>query len=1055
MPRKKNLLNLAGVLSLIAALWLLQFKLRLDLPGGNFGPVILTAVLSVLIFLLYLLKPLRQELALRGMYRRIMHRVRSGAKNRDEDENSGRNRFLSAFETLKIEGVDLRYYPVLAVIGTDQDDVHALVTQANLTPVQGEAPLEPINSLIDGHSFRWWIAREAILIDLSPCFSKAPADGAQEDGAADSIKTTDWNGLGPILRQLDEKLVDGVITVFSAKDIETESDHKSKELALRLRAQLNAIAKSLDRRTPVYLFANHAESIDGFTEYLKYCAGPTKDETIGFNGSGSRYADHYNLMLSRLYRRLPGCIAAVPTKAEKLRLNAFPHLLSTLFNPLHELSRSIVNDKTCLVFAGLYFTSADSEHPFSEAAFKQIIQRHRTRLAPVEPSGVRLAKVGALSLALLALAAWAFILFDTYRFNKALFSKKAAELRKFAKTRRPSPYSFTEVLAYLERVRALSRIPQAGSHGPLPRIEMPLSKRMREHLAGYYRLEVNRVFPSALAHFFERHITTNEIKGVAAYKALIAYQSLKRFKDGDREVVLDYLQRYANLRKNPSVYRAVVRYFRVLQPEQVRKQVRLNYIIVNELQSKVDDSLLLKLMDREIVRQLSGMKHKPVLFSSLFEQPVVPYIENINAPEIPYLYTTKGYARYLTAIDIALQKLRRSSWVLQKGGLPEKRLYELKKSLLTSYIKKYLAFWRAAVDGVRIKPLRSREHAIVFLNTVRRYPDFVAVFSDYALKHLRVITLKSQSEALIEEIQRLKKHSRLLDRSGRLYAALKEKDESRVVHLINELKAVGPDDAAGKAFFTHLARQLNRALFDDERGIMTAAYQDKVLSLCRTLVTRYPFNRKAKKTSRLSQFRLLFAADGRIERFFDHYLKKYITKEMKLNEEGRTLGINPGVINLLQSARRIRKNIFYKNRIRVRYRLKPKLLDNRANQILVEMGRKKFNYRHGAQLAENVTWPPSGRKKKIRFAFYLPGRGVVSGKIKTSDWTFFRMAERALGRGSSLVFKSGPYQAEYSVYLVDTRKYRNFKKLAQRFRCAPLFSKPRSKTKEKSVKKVQ
>ncbi len=1037
MPRKHNLFSLIGVLSLIASLWLLQLKF--DLTTGRFSPVAVAAAVSVLIFLLYLVKPVRQELAIRAMYRRILHRVKSHrGKNPDEDENSGRNRFISAFETLKAEGRDLRDYPVLVVIGDGPDEVQALVASANLTPVQGETPLEPINSRIDGHSFRWWIAREAILIDLSPSL-----------GTPDSDLPADWAGITPLLRQLDDKPVDGVLVVMPADRIGSDEEHKAKQAALRLRTRLNAIAKPLTRQAPVYLFINQAETIEGFTEYVKYCAGPSSTDAIGFTDAGSRYADSYNQMLSQLYRRLPACFAAVPTKKEKLRLNGFPHLLSTLFNPLYELSSAIVNDKTSLRFSGLYFTSAQDEHPYAEAALKQVIRAQRKRLVPVESQQARALKVGVLTVGLLAFAAWAFVLFDTYRANKALFAKKAAELAKFSKIRRPSPYNFNQVLTYLAGVRALKYVAMPKSKTGLPRIEMPLAGRIRRHLAGYYHQEVNRLLPAALAHFFERYITTNEIRGIAAFKALSAYMALKRFKHRDRRKVLKYLLSHTRLRKDSPAYRALIRHYRVLDPAQVRKQVKLNYIIVNELQSKVDDKLLLKLLDRAIVKKLSGMKQPPVRFSSLFEQPVRPYLENINAPEVPYLYTAAGYAKYITAIDIALQQLRRASWVLQKGGLPEKRLYTLKKQLLSGYITKYVAFWRAAVDGLRIKPLRNREHAMVFLNTVRRYPDFFGIFSDFALKHLSVITLKTHSSALIEQLRRLKARSRLVDRSTRLYSALKENDKAGLVHQINELKAAGEDDTGGSSpFFTHLAQQLNRALFDDERSIMASAYQDKVLSLCRTVAARYPFREKAKKTSRLGQFHTLFASNGRIEKFFSDYLQKYFTSDMKLNEEGKGLGINPKVVSLLQTARKIRKNLFYKNRLRVRYKLKPKLLDSRANQILVEVGRKKFNYRHGAQLIENVSWPPSGKKKRIRFAFYLPGQGVVEGRVRSTDWTFFRMIDRAVKKRASVVFKSGSYQAEYSAYIVDRRKYRHFKQLARSFRCPALFTKPLKKAKK-------
>ncbi len=1041
MPRSNRILNLIGVLSLLASIWLVREKF--DLLNSQLNSITTAAIFSILVLIAYFSGPIRNTLKIRRLYKRIMQTIDfeglQGLREKASSGYSNRNKFFHAFERLRYEGVDLSKYPVFVVVADNPDDVEKLITDTSLTPVLGEAPIKPISGVFEAHSLRWWIAREAIVIDLA---STRFADHAGDQGSF-----SEWKNIVPFLRQLGNNIVDGVIVMVSTQDLVADSNQEAKRVSLKIHAQLKSLAETLNQETPFFLFVNQIENIEGFSEYRKYCVGNKSDDTLGFCKSPSKnpavYLENYKQMLSQLYRILPTFISAVPTKEQKIKLNTLPHLLSALSDPLKNLLSSILNNKIHLSVSGLYFTSVNSAYGFSAGAMTRVMRAHRKGGDDVVNKGLVTFRVAVLTLAAIAFSVWSYILVDTYRFNDSAIQKKSTQLVAFSRIKRPDSRDLLAVVKYLDQVDALGRNDYLYSNQIFPRLELLVLKRIRVDLADFYKKEVNSLYPPALLYFLERDIATKDINEEDAYKGLTAYMGLKRFNKKDRIMLANYISKRLQLSKNTPPLKSFYRHYQVLEAEQLQAKIRLNYIIVNKLQSKADSKWLLKLLRKRIAIKVTVIKKAPVKFSALFVPPVLPYIENTYSSEIPYIYTTKGYSSYVAVVEQELSKLKKSSWVLREDGLSDKGITALKKQLLSEYINKYSSFWQATIKGLRLKSFSNRDQALVFLNTIGRHPDIFVTLSDVALKNLKAVALNSQAKSLIDEIIDLKIRSDIPAKTTELYAALKIKDKIKVTNIIKKINDTGGKSGKLKLnlYFTHLAGQIKRSLFGSEKDKIVSIYKSKVLPLCRSIKSKYPFNRKSEKTSNLRKFHQLFSEKGRIEKFFTLRLKKYMANATTFNHEGKLIGLNTNILKLRKVAREIRKNTFEKDKFRIRYKLRPKLLDSRANQIVIELGEKKFSYRHGAQLDETVIWPPQGKKNNIRFSFYLPGQTPISEEIKSSDWSFYRMVDQSLEKRSSIVFKSGDYRAEYSASVVDKEKYTALNKLIKDFRCPRLFNK--------------
>lgn len=195
-------------------------------------------------------------------------------------------------------------------------------------------------------------------------------------------------------------------------------------------------------------------------------------------------------------------------------------------------------------------------------------------------------------------------------------------------------------------------------------------------------------------------------------------------------------------------------------------------------------------------------------------------------------------------------------------------------------------------------------------------------------------------------------------------------------------------------------------------------YQSEVYGLyAKAIRQRYPFNAHATSDVGLSDFQEFFKPQGVMARFYEGYLKPFISVDgnrYKLRGlDGNALAINRSLLEQLTKAQVIRRSFFAEEQgeLSVRFTVAPYSLDQSVSRATLRLGEKQLEYRHGPIVPMAFQWPMEADNGRSSLVLDRGTEQRPLGIEKNSGaWSLFRFfdllqKEPASGRNAQ-IFKA-------------------------------------------------
>lgn len=199
-------------------------------------------------------------------------------------------------------------------------------------------------------------------------------------------------------------------------------------------------------------------------------------------------------------------------------------------------------------------------------------------------------------------------------------------------------------------------------------------------------------------------------------------------------------------------------------------------------------------------------------------------------------------------------------------------------------------------------------------------------------------------------------------------------------------------------WFNMLAEDTWRLVLNDSYQYLNQRYQSELYSFYgKAISKRYPFNAHSSSDVAINDFREFFKAQGIAERFFDTYIRAFVSGDpgsYRLRSiDGQSLPINKAYLEQMVAAQVIRQGFFAQNPAepQVQFRLEPYTLDPAVSRAEFRFGNQQLEYRHGPIVPMSFKWPTDAEEGRASLVLdKIAGRPIGIEK-NTGPWSLFRL----------------------------------------------------------------
>lgn len=445
-------------------------------------------------------------------------------------------------------------------------------------------------------------------------------------------------------------------------------------------------------------------------------------------------------------------------------------------------------------------------------------------------------------------------------------------------------------------------------------------------------------------------------------------------------------------------------------------------------------------------------------------------------PPIPAFYTKK-YLQYFEKQGPRLvNAIAQDNWVLGEGtDLSAMDLRRLMLELEQRYFSEYAEVWSQALGRIRLQQtdslgqgtrrlagLTSAESALVrLLQQVRENTRLVPVFERLEAAGEQAGGLvAAASSALSSQLpgqavpdaarralqRRFEPLHQLLDEEhnpgAELTHALRLLDELHLQLLALERESP-PEQAAFrmvkqrmdgqqpllsnlrnvaarlpsplKGWFEQVTDDTWSQLLDGAYTHVNQRYQSEVYGMyAKAIQRRYPFEAHAASDVALGDFQEFFKPRGAMARFYESYLKPFVSVEGNRYRlrglDGRSLPMSRSLLEQLNKAQIIRQGFFTEDQGEwaVRFTLAPYSLDQAVSRAILQVGDQELEYRHGPIVPMAFQWPSETGNGRSSLVLERGAERPLGIEKNNGDWSLFRLfdlmqSEPASGRDAYLL----------------------------------------------------
>ena len=199
-------------------------------------------------------------------------------------------------------------------------------------------------------------------------------------------------------------------------------------------------------------------------------------------------------------------------------------------------------------------------------------------------------------------------------------------------------------------------------------------------------------------------------------------------------------------------------------------------------------------------------------------------------------------------------------------------------------------------------------------------------------------------------------------------------------------------------WFNVLAEDTWRLVLNDSYQYLNQRYQSELYGFYdKAINKRYPFTAHSTSDVAISDFREFFKAQGIADRFFDTYMRPFVSGDpgnYRLRSiDGHSMPISRFYLDQMAAAQVIRQSFFSINPAepQVQFKLEPYTLDLAVSRSEFKFGDKTIEYRHGPIVPVSFKWPADAEDGRTSLVLdKMVGRPIGIEK-NTGPWSLFRL----------------------------------------------------------------
>ncbi|AGI22647.1 type VI secretion protein IcmF [Pseudomonas sp. ATCC 13867] len=202
-------------------------------------------------------------------------------------------------------------------------------------------------------------------------------------------------------------------------------------------------------------------------------------------------------------------------------------------------------------------------------------------------------------------------------------------------------------------------------------------------------------------------------------------------------------------------------------------------------------------------------------------------------------------------------------------------------------------------------------------------------------------------------------------------------------------------------WFNLLAEDSWTLVLGDAYRYLNQRYQAELYSFYfKAINQRYPFNARSNSDVAIADFREFFKAQGIADRFFDSYLKSFVSGDpgnYRLRSvDGHSLPMSRAFLDQMGYAQAIRRSFFADNPAepQVQFKLEPYSIDSSLSRADFRFGDQQLEYRHGPIVPVAFRWPTDADDGRTSLVLEELGGRRVSLEKNTGPWSLFRLFDQ-------------------------------------------------------------
>ncbi|MEG1628714.1 type VI secretion system membrane subunit TssM [Pseudomonas sp.] len=200
------------------------------------------------------------------------------------------------------------------------------------------------------------------------------------------------------------------------------------------------------------------------------------------------------------------------------------------------------------------------------------------------------------------------------------------------------------------------------------------------------------------------------------------------------------------------------------------------------------------------------------------------------------------------------------------------------------------------------------------------------------------------------------------------------------------------------AWFNVLAQDTWRLVLGDAYQFLNQRYQSELYSFYgKAINKRYPFSAHSTSDVAINDFREFFKAQGVAERFFEAYMRPFVSGDAgsyRLRSiDGQSLAVSRHYLDQMAAAHVIRRSFFAENpaQPQVQFKLEPYTLDPAVSRSEFRFGAQALEYRHGPIMPVSFQWPTDAEDGRTSLVLEKMSARPIGIEKNTGPWSLFRL----------------------------------------------------------------